>query len=271
MIVFQQINIQNNPVQYISPYCLRGIQLRHILISHGHLKQAPSITPVGASVETVQFANNDIADISDEYFNNCSKLEGATFSGNMFQRLPNLSPIALTLQRLYFPRNLISDVTSLKMATFPELRYIDLQSNQITNFLFHSDTLPELILINLAFNRLTQIDELYMTISVFRVPVSAIFISHNSWNCSHVYAWVAQSMHTQGKVEPTLRHVHCSVEFVWSSSNASKTAICDLHKTFCSSPPALVNCSIMDIGKLRQDKTIQGFLFVWQNKHMPIL
>ena len=148
--MFQQINIQNNPVQYISPYGLRGIQLRHIFISHGLLKQAPSITPVGASVETVQLSNNEIADISDDYFDNCTKLEGANFSGNMFQRLPNLIPVTLTLQRVYFPHNFISDVTSLKMTTFPDLHYIDLQANQITNFVFHSDTLQKLAISNLG-------------------------------------------------------------------------------------------------------------------------
>ena len=173
------------------------------------------------------------------------------FSRNRFQGLPDLSLIALTLRWLRFPHNFIRDVTSLKVTTFPKLYYIDLESNQITNFVFHSDALPKLRRLNLASNRLTQIDELYMTVSAFSVSTSEIHISHNSWNCSHAYAWVAQSMHNRGKMEIPPRFSCSSVEFLWSPSNTSKTAMCDLHRTFCSSPPALVNCSIMDIGKIR--------------------
>ena len=252
MIVFQQINIWDNPIQYISPCFLRDVQLEVIYISSRLLKQAPSITPIGASVKKVEFDNNEILYVPDDYFYSCVKLEMVQFSYNMVQRLPNLSPIALTLQKLYFSHNLLNDVTSLNMATFLKLHTIELQSNQITHFFFHSDTLPNLRRLNLAFNRLTEIDELYFTVSAFSVPTSGILISHNSWNCSEEFIWVAQSMHTQGRMEPKLRDVSYSPEFVWSPSNTSKTAMCDLHRTLCSSPPALVNCSIMDIGKINE-------------------
>ena len=112
LIVFQNINIRNNPVQYISPHCLRGTHVKNIFISPGLLKQAPSLTQVVASVKTVEFNYNEITYVSESYFNNCTKLEGVAFSGNIFQRLPNWIPIALTLQRLYFPT--ISLVTSLR-------------------------------------------------------------------------------------------------------------------------------------------------------------
>ena len=249
--MFQKIKIMNNPVRHISPRCLRGIHVKNLFISHGLLKQAPSLTPIRASVMAVRFNYNEITDVSDDYFDNCIKLEMVAFTGNMLQRLPYLFPVALTLQKMHFSYNLISDVTSLKMTPFPKLQTIDLESNQIANFVLHSDTLPKLEILKLAYNRLTEIDELYMTVSAFRVPVSQIFISHNSWNCSHVYAWVAKSMHNQGKMEPPYKRASSSIEFLWSPSNASKTAMYDIHKTFCSSPPALVNCSIMDIGKSR--------------------
>ena len=67
-----------------------------------------------------------------------------------------------------------------------------------------------------------------------------LYMVENTMSCNMRYVW-PWSKYLLLRVIFTQK----AIEFLWSSSNASKTTMCDLHRTFCSSPPALVNCSIM--------------------------
>ena len=247
--VFQAIRIWNNPVRHISPYWLRGVKPMRISVTNGLLSHAPSIISIRPRVEKLTLHDNCISNLSDEYFNNCTKLCYVNFGGNAFQRLPNLFSIALTLEALDFSRNFVSDITTLKAATFPKLRKISLQGNRLTNFVGMT-TLPQLERLNLAHNRLSHVDELYRIVSAFSLPTSTLFLSHNPWNCTDIYAWVYQSLYVHGQLVKS----HCDGHelkfyFVWSPKNTSSTRLCDNDMTVCSSPSTLANCSLRDIGK----------------------
>ena len=159
MTVFQAIRIWNNPIRHISPYWLRGIKPMRIAVRNGLLIQAPSIIAIRPRIEQLILVNSYVTNISDDYFNNCTKLYNVNFGGNAFQLLPSLFSIAESLTILDFSHNLISDITTLKQATFLNLAKIRLQWNRITNFVGMT-TLPKLELLNLAHNRLSQVDEL---------------------------------------------------------------------------------------------------------------
>ena len=250
MTVFQAIRIWDNPVRHISPYWLRGVKPMRISVKNGLLSQAPSIISIRPRIETLSLHNNYITSLSDDYFNNCTKLCNVNFGGNAFQRLPNLFSIALTLGALDFSYNFVSDITTLKAATFPQLWKISLQGNRITNFVGMT-TLPKLKHLNLAHNRLSQVDELYRIVSAFSLPKSILFISNNLWNCTDIYAWVYQSMYVHGQLVQSYCDGHGEFKFyfVWSPKNTSSTRLCDIDMAVCSSPPTLANCSLGDIGK----------------------
>ena len=250
VMVFQAIRIRNNPVRHISPYWLRGVKPMRITVRNGLLIQAPPITPIHPRVEQLVLVNNYITTISDDYFNNCTKLSNVNFGGNAFQLLPSLFSVTVSLKTLDFSHNLICDITSLKEATFLNLGKIMLQGNYITNFVGMT-TLPKLEHLNLAHNRLFQVDELYRIVSAFRLPKSMLFISHNPWNCIDIYAWVYRSMYSHGKFMKSScdGSSEFRFHFVWSLKNTSRTQVCDNDMTVCSSPPKLANCSLRDIGK----------------------
>ena len=212
------------------------------------LKQAPSITLISDTVNRICFCNQKIVNIPNNYFNECTKLRYVHFFRNYLQRLPNLFPIALKLRSLDFSNNFITDITSLQTTHFPRVNRIALHWNRITHFVLDSDKLPQLEEINLAHNRLTELDELYDTVSAISVPESKMFISHNPWNCSHVYAWVFESMYVYGDL---VQSSDCKIDgpyLIWSPTYTSKTIICDHNKAFCDSPPALLNYTLTDNG-----------------------
>ena len=247
MTVFQAIRIRNNPVRHISPYWLRGVKPMRIYVTNGLLSHAPSIISTRPRVENLALNDNCITNLSDGYFNNCAKLFSLNFGRNAFKRLPNLFSIARTLGALDFSHNFVSDITTLKAATFPKLYRISLQGNRITNFV--GMKLPKLKYLNLAHNRLSHVDELYRIVSAFSLPTSTLFLSHNPWNCTDIYAWVYQSMYVHGQLVKS----HCDgyemkFYFVWSPKNTSSTRLCDSDMTVCSSPPTLANCSLREIG-----------------------
>ena len=250
MTVFQAIRIWNNPIHHISPYWLRGIKPMRIAVRNGLLIQAPSIIAIRPRIEQLVLVNSYITHISDDYFNNCTKLSNVNFGGNAFQLLPSLFSIAESLTILDFSHNLISDITTLKQATFLNLAKIRLQGNRITNFVGMT-TLPKLELLNLAHNRLSQVDEIYSIVSAFSLPKSMLFISHNPWNCTGIYAWVYRSIYSHGKFVKSScdGSGEFKFHFVWSPKNTSNTQVCDNDMTVCSSPPTLANCSLRDIGK----------------------
>ena len=129
--------------------------------------------------------NNYITNISDDYFNYCTKLSNVKFAGNAFQLLPSLLTITASLTNLDFSHNLISDITTLKRGNVFETRKIRLQGNRVTNFACMT-TLPKLEHLNLVHNRLSQVDELYRIVSAFSLPKSMLFIPHNPWNCTDI-------------------------------------------------------------------------------------
>ena len=245
---FQFIRIEDNPIRHTSPYWLRGTKPGGIWIFRGKLKQAPSISN---TVVHICFCNQKIVNVTRNYFNDCTRLRLVHFFKNRFQALPNLLPIALRLRDLDFSRNFITDITSLQTTKFPRVKRIALQRNRITHFVLDWGKLPKLEWINLAYNRLTEIDELYKTVSAFSVPESTIFISSNPWNCSHVYTWVFQSMHIYGDLAQSSDCKIDGLHPLWFPTKASKTIICDHSKAFCHSPPTLVKCTLYN-GKEQQ-------------------
>ena len=112
---------------------------------------------------------------------------------------PICSPLHWHWEPSIFPTKFVSDITTLKAATFPQLWKIILLGNQITNFVGMT-TLLKLERLNLDHNRLSQVAELYRIVSSFSLPTSIIFISNKPWNFTDIYAWVYRSLYVHGKL-----------------------------------------------------------------------
>ena len=185
--LFQHLTLYSNAIYKIDQQAFTGLHALRILdISHNLLVSTPSIIDVKDTLEILDLSWNNLIIISETYFDSCSYMESIIIAGNQLSVMPNIKGASTTLKKIVLAYNNISDATPLYNIRLPNLRTLDLHSNQIENFCFPS-MIPYLDVVSLSSNRLS-----YLHFSQLNVTWSQkvyVFLENNPWHCNGSLGW----------------------------------------------------------------------------------
>ena len=188
--IFQILTLTENEISQIHPSAFKDLNALVTLdISYNKLTSTPNIAYVKTTLKYLYLAGNYIKFISDAYFNSAMKLTSLELHCNQLIDIPNIQNIARTLRSISMGCNNISNVQPLYGIYFPILQNLYLESNQIKRFCFPPvDFAPNLRLINLSSNNLSHIEFYHQ--NQRRSGTIDISLGNNPWNCNAAMGWI---------------------------------------------------------------------------------
>ena len=122
----------------------------------------PPLNPVNGTLETLNLGQNDLVNVSSDYFHDFITLKSVTLSNNNFIEVQNIRPLRTTLQYLYMSRNKVQSFEPfLTNITFTEVLILHMAYNKI-RFLGRDMIRywPKLLILYLNNNLLKSLEDL---------------------------------------------------------------------------------------------------------------
>ena len=129
----QRLRFFGKPIYVIEEDAFVGMHsLITLDLTYCQLKTMPPLNPLKGTLETLNLDQNDLVNVSSDYFHDFFTLKSVTLSYNNFIEVPNTLPLNTTLQYLYMSRNKVQSFEpSLTNVTFTEVLILHMAYNEI--------------------------------------------------------------------------------------------------------------------------------------------
>ena len=187
-ILFQHLYLSDNYIDSIHRFALRGlVTLFQLDVSNNRLTTAPSlVVEVKSTLCTLYLTRNYIKEINDSYFDLFENIEYINLGHNELTQLPNIQNIANTIVVFGVEFNNISNPNFVYGNEYPELRILNLESNQIAMFCpIPRHFAPQLHTLYLQSNKLSMMHFPYESDGLH----ATILLENNPWYCNGAMVW----------------------------------------------------------------------------------
>ena len=161
MYHFQVIYITSPNLAYIDDRafgCLANVT--GLLMGESDLLHPPPLHLISGSLESLQMSENNIEEISNDYFFGCKHLRRVSIIASQIRRVPTMNDTHTVLEFLIFSDNIIPDINQLYGVPIIKLKSLDLARNKIMVVEANLMIIPAIYYVELVENRLIVIHDL---------------------------------------------------------------------------------------------------------------
>ena len=186
LCLYQELNLSYYNIDSFHCFAFTGQETLYVLyISRNRLASAPLLTDVESRIQELYLARNYIKHIKDSYLDFCMNIAHVNIGFNELDAFPSMHNIARSIV-FGVEGNNISNTGFVYGNSFPRLKNLDLESNQIGDFC----PPPEKNCATTAFPELARKQAFNDTLPLWITSSrTAGFLENNPWHCNGSLGW----------------------------------------------------------------------------------